>query len=152
MTETVAFSARARGKARRSAVQALYQWLITDSPLIDIHNEFKNERRELQKADQEYFKQLINGVGKYQDELEEMMRADLDRSIDQLDPVERAILLLSSYELKYELQTPKRVVINESVELAKLFGAEQSYKYINGIIDKLATRLRVHESGNPADA
>lgn len=146
MNKPASVSNRARVKARRSAVQALYQWNITSSSLSEILKEFMSERKELNKADKDYFVQLLDGVGKHRDELEDLMRDSLDRSVEELDPVERAILWLSVYELQHQPEVPLRVVINESIELAKMFGAEESHKYINGIVDKIGQTIRKHES------
>jgi len=148
MNKSGSFSRRARIKARRSAVQALYQWHITAGPLADILAEFQNERKQLDKADKDYFRELVEGVGKYRDKIEELMSSNLDRPVNELDPVERSILWLSIYELKYQPGVPVRVIINESIELAKMFGAEDSHKYINGVMDKVAHQIRSSETDN----
>ena len=135
-------SPQARAKARRNAVQALYQWLLTDTPVAAIIEEFENEREELRKADHDYFHDLLSGCEKHADELERVFIPFLDRDVRQLDPVARAILYLGTYELRHHTELPANVVINEAVELAKMFGAEGSYKYINGVMDKLARTLR----------
>lgn len=139
------FNRHALARARRSAVQAYYQWQITQQPVKDIINEFEAERAELKKADIEYFRRLLHGMVDNAARLDEELGPLLDRPVGELDPVERAVLHLGGYELLYCPQMPWRVVINESVELAKMFGAEQSHKYINGILDKLARRLRAAE-------
>lgn len=142
------FSTHARVRARRAAVQALYQWLITDTDLEDILAEFDSEQKRLQRVDRDYFRKLVYGVGAHKEELETVMTPSLDRGVDQLDPVEHSILCLSIYELKYEQDVPVRVIINESIELAKMFGAEESYTYINGILDKVSRTVRTDETGS----
>ena len=139
---TTQFSPYARARARRTAVQALYQWLITGDSIENIIQEFEADRAELRKADQDYFKDLLNGNFKYSQEIEKTMASCLDREISMLDPVERAILTIGIYELKYKPELPVNVVINESIELAKMFGAEESHKYINGVLDKIADTTR----------
>ena len=145
MTSGTSFSKHARIRARRSAVQALYQWEMMQSSMQDVINEFKNERSELKKADIEYFCELLKGSASKIDELNEEITPFLDRPLKELDPVERAVLLVGTYELMFHPELPWRVVVNESVELAKMFGAEQSHKYVNGILDKIAHKARLTE-------
>jgi len=138
----------ARVRARRSIVQALYQWGMSEKSMIDIIREFESERSELTKADVEYFREILKGVEEHLDELDGQLKPLLDRPIEGLDPVENAILHLGIYELLYHPELPWRVVVNESIELAKMFGAEQSHKYINGIMDKAAHQIRAAEPSN----
>ena len=142
------FSRHARIRARRSAVQALYQWEMSDAPIQDVINEFVNERSELKKADTDYFKEILLGTVKESKNLDEQLRPLLDRALDDLDPVEKAILLIGLYELTFHPELPCRVVLNEAVDLAKMFGAEQSHKYINGVLDKAAQKIRTAEMKN----
>ena len=144
-TSGPAFSRHARIRARRSAVQALYQWEMTQSSMEDVIKEFMSERSELKKADIEYFCELLKGSAGKIDELNEEIIPFLDRPLKELDPVERAVLLVGSYELMFHPELPWRVVVNESVELAKMFGAEQSYKYVNSILDRIAHKVRITE-------
>ena len=139
------FSKHARIRARRSAVQALYQWEMTQSSMSDVIAEFISERSELKKADAEYFCELLKGAAGKVDELNHEITPYLDRPLQELDPVERAVLLVGSYELMFHPELPWRVVVNESVELAKMFGAEKSHKYINGVMDKIARKIRITE-------
>jgi N utilization substance protein B len=134
-----------RSRARRSAVQAYYQWQMTRQPMEEIIGEFESERRELHKADIEYFRTLLRGMAANAEVMDAELEPLLDRPVRELDPVERAVLHLGAFELLHCTQTPWRVVINEAVELAKMFGAEQSHKYINGVLDKLARRVRATE-------
>jgi len=136
------FSRHARVRARRSAVQALYQWAMSAVPIQDIINEFVNERTELKKADTDYFKEILRGATKESEALDKQLIPLLDRKLDELDPVEKAILQIGIYELTFHPELPYKVVLNEAVDLAKMFGAEQSYKYINGVLDKAAKKIR----------
>lgn len=138
----------ARVRARRTAVQACYQWLIGNQPMNEIIDEFMNERGELKKADREYFRDLLLGVDRNADELDGVLDPFLDRPLLEISPVERAILNLGTYELVYHPELPWRVIMNETVELAKMFGAEESYKYINGVLDKVARAIRAAEISN----
>ncbi len=139
------FSKQARVKARRNAVQALYQWHITGADINDVINEFKQDRSEIKKADFKYFVELLRGVRKQGSEVESNYIGFLDRGLDEIDPVERSVLELGVYELLYHPELPWRIIINEYVELAKMFGAEDSHKYVNSIMDKAAQTIRVIE-------
>lgn len=145
---SLAVSKRARIKARRNTVQALYQCFMTEKEFSDIIDEFESDEQKLAKTDVEYFKLLLRGTIKCREELDAQIEKLLDRPVDELDAVERAILHIGCYELKYCLEIPWRVVVNEAIELAKLFGAEESHKYINGILDKVSKDLRPVEVNN----
>ena len=132
----------ARVRARRSAVQALYQWFLTERPMPEIIDEFEHDRKELKKADGDYFRDILTGSAGNSDEINDSLTPFLDRALHELDPVTRAVLHLGMYELKYQPALPLRVILNESVELARMFGAEDSYKYINGVLDQAARQLR----------
>ena len=133
-----------RSKARSHAVQALYQWQVTGQDIADIVNQFLEEQDSSQ-YEVSYFRDLIAGVPTQLKKLDAALSPHLDRSIESVDLVERAILRLGAYELAEHPEIPYRVVINESVELAKTFGAEQGHKYINGVLDKVAQELRAVE-------
>ena len=137
---------RGRIKARQNAVQALYQWFITNKNVDEIIAEFESDKHKLAKTDINYFKSLLRGTITNQQKLDSRIINLLDRSVDELDTIERAILHIGCYELEYHDDIPWRSVVNESVELAKIFGAENSYKYINGILDKVAKELRYNET------
>ena len=139
------FSKQGRVRARRTAIQAYYQWLINDQSMSSIIKEFENERDGIKKIDIEYFRELLKGMSVHSEELNISISPYLDRSLNDVSPVERAILSLGMYELVYKPDIPLRVVMNESIELAKMFGAEDSYKYINGVLDKAAKELRTVE-------
>lgn len=134
----------ARSKARLSAVQALYQWQMAGESISEIHDQFLVER-EMAKVDLEYFKELLYGVAQNLDEIDRMVSPFLDRNINSVDPVERAILRMGTFELMHRPDVPYRVVINESLEAAKMFGAEQGHKYVNGVLDKVAQQTRQPE-------
>jgi N utilization substance protein B len=135
---------QARHKARRLATQALYTWQMAGQALSDLESEYSLDH-DMSKVDGEYFHELLHKVPAHLDELDEQIAPLLDRGIEEVDGVERAILRLGCYELAHRLDVPYRVVINESVKLAKTFGADQSHKYINGILDGLAKKLRAVE-------
>jgi len=137
---------RQRIKARQNTVQALYQWIITNKDLDEVISEFENDEYKLAKTDVNYFRSLLKGTITYHKELDARIINLLDRPIDELDTIERAILHIGCYELEYNNDIPWKSVINESVELAKIFGAEDSYKYINGILDKVAKELRQNQN------
>ncbi len=148
MTEKAAFSKHARIKARRSVVQALYQCEMAQATATDVIKEFMDERDEMKKADTEYFCELLRGITTRIGELNTEMTPFLDRPVNELDPVERAVLHVGVYELLHRPELPWRVVVNEAVELAKMFGADQSHKFINGVLDKIARKVRVTEISN----
>lgn len=131
------FSPYARSAARQRTLQALYQWQFTGQATQVIETQFLEEQ-EMSKVDIPYFQKLLHNIPKHVNQLDAAFTPFLDRHIAQLDPIELAILRIGCYELTYCQDVPFKVVINEAVELAKRFGAEQSHKYINGILDKLA--------------
>ena len=137
---------RQRVKARQNTVQALYQWLITNKDLAEVIAEFENDEYKLAKTDVNYFISLLKGTITCHEKLDARIINLLDRPIEELDTIERAILHIGCYELEYHNDIPWKSVINESVELAKIFGAEDSYKYINGILDKVAKELRQNQT------
>lgn len=134
-------AARARSRARRAALQALYQWQMTGQEADEIAAQFEAEST-LRHADLAYFLELLRGVPRTVVSLDEQLEPVLDRPVAQLDGVERAILRMGVYELANRRDVPWRVVINEAVDLARIFGAEQSHRYVNGILDVLARRTR----------
>lgn len=133
-----------RTTARRFAVQALYQWQLAGQSLRDIEVQFIADN-ELGDDEASYFAELLHEIPKRLDELDGRLAPLLSRPIEQVDPVERAILRVGSYELAHRLDVPYRVVINEAIELAKRFGAEKSHRFINGVLDRLAKDLRKAE-------
>ncbi len=131
----------ARHKARRFALQALYQWQVAQHSIQELAEQFAEERL-MPKADEAYFQELITEIPAQYQILDDHFRSFLDRNLTDLDPIELVILRMMSYEMAQRLEIPYKVVINEAVELAKEFGAEESYKYINGIADQVAKKLR----------
>jgi len=138
-------SPHARRMARRKALQAIYQWQMNGGNLADIRQQFSESQADMHKADPDYFIELVDEVPKALTLLDALILPHIDREMDQVDPVERAILRLSTYELRYRLEIPYRVVINEWLELSKLFGADQSHKFINGVLDKVSKQARKSE-------
>lgn len=134
---------QARSLARQRALQALYQWDLAGQALGEIEKQFmEGDEPGMKGVESGYFRELLHQIPAMQEELDGHLSPLLDRPVAQLDPVERAILRIGAFELKQRIDIPYRVVINEAVEQAKLFGAEQGHKYVNGILDKLAQRLR----------
>lgn len=131
----------ARRKARILALQAVYSWQISGNLIADIEQQMLIET-DVTKIDVEYFKDLATGVAVNYKQLDEEVSPHLTRPFDDLDMVERAILRLSSYELKFREDVPYKVAINEGIELAKIFGAEDSHKFVNGVLDKAVKHLR----------
>ncbi|MGB0956810.1 MAG: transcription antitermination factor NusB [Panacagrimonas sp.] len=134
-----------RGLARRLTVQALYQWLVNETKPETLLRQFRDQEAGLGRADPKYFDALLCGAVAQAPTLTQRISPHLDRPLDQLDPVEHAILLLGAYEMAQCPDVPWKVVVNESVNLAKLFGAEDGYKFINGVLDKLAHEMRALE-------
>ena len=141
-------SPAARRKARRFAVQALYQWHMAGANLSQIEAEFRTDN-DMSKVDLEYFHDILHGVPRNVENLDNKVTPLLDRRLDEMTPVELAILRLSSYEMCHRIDVPYKVVINEAIELAKTFGATDGHKYINGVLDKLAQRERTVEVRSP---
>ena len=135
-----------RRKARHYGMQALYQWLMADASLNTIEAEFRADY-DFAHVDLEYFQALLHGVPACVDELEAVFQPLLDRDIEELDPIERTLLRMGTFELKERIDVPYKVVINEEVALAKKFGASESHKYVNGLLDKAARELRKAETG-----
>ncbi|MDO9268214.1 MAG: transcription antitermination factor NusB [Methylobacter sp.] len=135
---------QARTNARKAAVQALYQWQMAGQNLSEIERQFLEEER-LKDAQKSYFVELFYGVPKNLDAIDQVLSEFVDRPVDMIDPVERAILRIGVYELLHRLDMPYRVVLNEGINLAKYFGADGSHKYVNGILDKVAQQKRAVE-------
>lgn len=133
-----------RTQARRVALQALYQWQMTGDNALAIMRYFQ-ENDMLAALEFELFKELLEQVIETHAELDGLFTQYLDRDVARIDPVEKAILRIATYELQNHPATPYKAVINEAVELAKRFGAEESHKYINGVLDKVAKQLRTVE-------
>jgi N utilization substance protein B len=137
----------ARQKARHYAVQALYQRILADGTPASIEAEFRADN-DMTAVDIDYFHDLLFKVVEQTDELDTLFDQHIDRALHELDPVSLAQLRLSTYELKSRIDVPWRVVIEEAVRLSKKFGPTDSYKYLNGVLDKLAHELRPAETAN----
>lgn len=135
---------RARVRARRCAVQALYQWQVAGQEPRDILAEFVADR-ELISVDMDYFSDLTRDIPAQIEVLRADLEPLLDRTWTQLDLVERSVLLIGAFEMRNCLEIPYRVVINEGVELCKMFGTVDGHKYVNGVLDKLAMQRRAAE-------
>ncbi|WP_432383001.1 transcription antitermination factor NusB [Duganella sp. P38] len=133
-----------RHRAREFALQGLYQWLLNNESASTVVNHIRGAHG-FDKADAEHFTVLLNGAIGSSVELREMFAPLVDRGINELSPIEHAVLLIGAYELKNNQEIPYRVVINEAVELTKSFGGIDGHKYVNGVLDKLAAQLRPEE-------
>ena len=133
-----------RRKARHFGLQALYQWTLSGADLADIEAEFRVDN-DFRHTDGDYFSAVLKGVTSDVDALEALFAPALDRALDDLDPIERNLLRLGTFELRDRIDVPYKVVINEAVSLAKKFGATESHRYINGVLDKVARDLRTIE-------
>ena len=134
-----------RRRAREFALQALYQWLVNESAAETLLAQLK-EQKDFPKADQALAEALLRGAIGNAEALRQLVTPHLDRAMKELSPVEHALLLLSTFELRDHADTPYRVIINEAIELAKSFGGTDGHKYVNGVLDKLAAELRPEES------
>lgn len=139
-----------RVRARRCAVQALYQWQMAGHKPSDILKEFVAER-ELVKVDLDYFATLTSEIPKRIELLQGDIATAIDREWLKIGPVERSVILIGAYEMRFCPNVPWRVVINEAVELCKMFGAEEGHRYINGVLDKLARHVRPLELSTAVD-
>jgi N utilization substance protein B len=133
-----------RRRSREFALQGLYQWQLTKADTATIARQL-GEAKGFDKIDADYFKTLLEGAIAAAPELEKIITPHLDREFVRLSPVERGILLLAGYELAHCPDVPYRAVINEAVELAKSYGGTDGYKFVNGVLDKLAAQLRAPE-------
>ncbi len=129
-----------RRRARECAVQALYSWYISQNSIEQVELAFVTDQ-DMQGVDMPYFRKLLRGTVENVDAIDDILRPYLDRADNELDPIERTILRLAGYELKFELDVPYKVAINEAIEVAKVFGSDDSHKYVNGVLDKLAPAL-----------
>ena len=142
----------ARRRSRELALQGLYEWLLNGSEAgaIEAHLQFDNPG--FAKADREHFQALLHGVMGSSALLHEAITPSLDRPVAELSPVEHAVLLVAVFELLHHPEIPYRVVINEAVELAKTFGGTDGYKYVNGVLDRVALKIRaVEAAANASD-
>jgi N utilization substance protein B len=134
----------ARARARRRALQAVYAWQISGTPMPRVIAQFEHEQ-EMEVADLDYFKDLVGGVERERAALDVALRGFLDREVEEVDPIERAVLRIASYELLHRRDVPYRVVINEAIEVCKRFGSENGHTYVNSVLDQAAGRWREAE-------
>ena len=130
-----------RRRARECAVQALYSWAVSQNSPEIVELNFMTEQ-DMKGVDTPYFRKLFRQTVENVETVERIMQGYLDRGLEELDPIEKAILRLAVYELQFEVDVPYKVVINEAIEVAKVFGADESHKYINGVLDKIAPLVR----------
>jgi N utilization substance protein B len=141
---------RARSLSRRLALQALYQLQINPRPWQDVHTQFAADP-EAERVDREYFQQLIAAIAPQRETLDLRLAELSEIPPHELDPIEHGVLWLGLYELESRHELPYRVVLAESVQLAKQFGATDGYKFVNAVLDRAAQQSRPHEYGLPAE-
>jgi len=140
----MAMKHNSRHLARRNAVQALYQWDITGQPVGEIENAFINDDAFV-GVQRSYFQHLIQNVPRQCEVLDSQLKQCISRELDSVDPVERAILRLSTYELLFRPDVPPKVVLNEAIELSRVFGSEEGFRFVNGVLDALVNQKSLVE-------
>ncbi|MFV2005077.1 MAG: transcription antitermination factor NusB [Gammaproteobacteria bacterium] len=133
--------ARARGKSRRFAMQAIYQWQMTGDSITDIKQQFFEENN-FARIDAEYFSELVSGVATSISEIDPLLEKNMSRVVDSVDPVERSILRIAVYEFVNRFDVPYRVVLNEAISITKEYCAENSHTFVNAVLDKVAKEIR----------
>ena len=133
--------AQLRRYARERALQALYQWDVGKSQASDVRKQFL-DGQDMSRVDVDYFVLLFNGVSHHPETIDNALAEALDRPINDLDPIERGVLRVATYELMECQDIPARVIINEGIEITKRFGADKGHRYVNGVLDKLAASVR----------
>ena len=132
----------ARRKARGLAVQAIYSWQLSQNLVTDIEQQMLLDN-DVAKVDVEYFQELLRGVVTHHKEIDVALMPYTERPFEEVDQIEKAILRLTAFELKYRVDVPYKVAMNEGIELAKRFGADDSHRFVNGVLDKALKDLRV---------
>ena len=135
----------ARSRSRRRALQAVYAWQLSGAGERDLIAQFAHEQAH-EIADLEYFEDPVRGVVRHRASLDEALLPFLDRTVEEVDPIERAVLRIAAYELTHRVDVPYRVVLNEAIETAKRFGSEHGHTYINGVLDHAAVEWRPAEA------
>lgn len=135
-----------RSRARRRALQAIYAWQISGGNAESLLAQFAHEQAH-EVADLAYFENLLRGVLEHRRDIDVALTPFVDRGVEEVDAIERAVLRVAAYELRYRLDVPYRVVINEAIETAKRFGSEHGHTYVNGVLDRAALEWRRTESG-----
>ena len=133
--------AKARGKSRRFAMQAIYQWQMTGDSITDIKQQFFDDNN-FSLIDADYFSELVSGVASSISELDPLLEKNMPRSVESVDPVERSILRIATYEFLHRIDVPYKVVLNEAVNIAKEYCAENSHAFVNAVLDKVAKEVR----------
>ena len=133
-----------RSRARRRALQAIYAWQVSGGDANAVVAQFAHEQAH-EVADLEYFEDLVRGVLRHVAELDQALAGHLDRSVQEVDPIERAALRIAAYELLHRPDVPYRVVINEAIDTTKRFGSEHGHTYVNGVLDHAAAAWRAVE-------
>ena len=133
-----------RARARRRALQAIYAWQISGGNAQQVIAQFAHEQAH-EIADLTYFEDLVTGVLSHRASLDEALAPHLDRAVEEVDAIERAVLRLAAYELLHRPDVPYRVVLNEAIEIAKRFGSEHGHTYVNGVLDQASAEWRVAE-------
>ena len=144
MENSSGFNPALRHKARHYAMQALYQWQISHNALQQIEQQFRAEY-DFSQVDLEFFQELLHRIPAQLGAIDALFTPFLDRTINELTPIELALLRIGTYELAHRIDVPFKVAINEAVALAKKFGAAESHKYINGVLDNVAKQTRAVE-------
>ncbi len=142
----------ARRRARELALQGIYQWLLSGNSPSMVEAHIETETGGFDKVDQELFTGLLRGTLGNVEDLQTEFSPFIHRPAGELSPVEHAVLLLATHELKHNIETPYRVVINEAIELAKRYGGTDGHRFVNGVLDKLAAQLRAVEIQAARDA
>lgn len=137
-------SFKGRERARRYAMQALYGWLIANSDIQDVEKFYRADRNP-KNYDVDYFVRLIHAIPSEIDVIDADLTPFLDRPFASLDPIELTILRIATYEFKHSFDVPFRVIIHEAIELAQTFGSDDSYKFVNSVLDKMAKSMRASE-------
>lgn len=147
MTQEKSYSVNPRDRrwARRLCMQALYQWEITHHDIHLIETQFLQDEN-IGRVDVEYFKALLLGVVDQLEIIQSHIKRYIDRPVAEIDPIEMSVLRMAVYELLHRLDVPYKVILNEALELAKAFGATDGYKFVNGILDKVAREVRRDEA------
>jgi len=137
---------KARHRAREYAIQALYQWTLSGQTLLETEQQFMAASAN-KRVEHDYLRELIHTIPQHLDELDGNFSSFLSREIKDIDPIELSILRLATYELRYRIDIPYLVVIDEALELTKTFGSVEGFKFVNGVLDKVAKNLRKLELG-----
>jgi len=140
-------SGSSRHLARRAAIQALYQWEMTQQSRLEIEKHFLSDDR-LKKTDNEYFQELVREIPRLVEDIDNSLSPYIDRDIALVDPVEKAVLRLAAYELIHHAEIPYRVVLNEAIVLSRTFGSDNGYRFVNGILDKMGADVRSVEAAS----